>query len=81
MYAYFDAFSVSLDLQTGQSTGNWTAADVMLSSVTVSNITVGDSPSPTSVPEPSTWAMMLLGFAGGGFAGYRTSRKAASIAA
>jgi hypothetical protein len=81
MYAYFDAFSVSLDLQTGQSTGNWTAADVMLSSVTVSSITVGDSPSPTSVPEPSTWAMMLLGFAGLGFAGYRTSRKAASIAA
>jgi hypothetical protein len=32
----------------------------------------------TSVPEASTWAMMLLGFAGLGFAGYRTSRKAAS---
>lgn len=27
--------------------------------------------SPTTVPEPSTWAMMLLGFAGLGFAGYR----------
>jgi hypothetical protein len=26
------------------------------------------------VPEPSTWAMMLLGFAGFGFAGYRTRR-------
>ena len=25
----------------------------------------------TAVPEPSTWAMMLLGFAGLGFAGYR----------
>jgi hypothetical protein len=34
-----------------------------------------------SVPEPSTWAMMLVGFAGLGFASYRTSRKAASIAA
>ena len=33
-----------------------------------------------SVPEPSTWAMMLLGFAGLGFAGYRKTRKAASIA-
>jgi PEP-CTERM motif len=31
----------------------------------------------TAVPEPSTWAMMVLGFAGLGFAGYRTSRKAA----
>jgi PEP-CTERM motif len=28
------------------------------------------------VPEPSTWAMMLLGFAGLGFAGFRASRKA-----
>jgi hypothetical protein len=30
-----------------------------------------------SVPEPSTWALMLLGFAGLGFAGYRRSVKAA----
>ncbi|HEX9167481.1 MAG TPA: PEPxxWA-CTERM sorting domain-containing protein [Roseiarcus sp.] len=28
-----------------------------------------------SVPEPSTWAMMLLGFAGLGYAGYRRSRN------
>jgi hypothetical protein len=35
----------------------------------------------TAVPEPSTWAMMVLGFAGLGFAGYRASRKAVSIAA
>ena len=33
------------------------------------------------VPEPSTWAMMVLGFAGLGFAGYRASRKSASVAA
>jgi PEP-CTERM motif len=39
-------------------------------------VTVG-----SAVPEPSTWAMMLLGFAGLGFAGYRTSRKPISIAA
>jgi PEP-CTERM motif len=30
-----------------------------------------------AVPEPSTWAMMLLGFAGLGFAGYRRTRKPA----
>jgi hypothetical protein len=31
-----------------------------------------DPPDPTStVPEPSTWAMMLIGFVGLGFAGYR----------
>jgi hypothetical protein len=33
-----------------------------------------------TVPEPSTWAMMLLGFAGLGFSGYRASRKSASFA-
>jgi hypothetical protein len=31
-----------------------------------------------TVPEPSTWGMMVLGFAGLGFAGYRASRKSAS---
>jgi len=30
----------------------------------------------TVVPEPSTWAMMLLGFAGLGFAGYRKTNRA-----
>ena len=37
----------------------------------------------SGVPEPSTWAMMLLGFGGLGFAGYRRSRKsdAAPLAA
>ena len=33
-----------------------------------------------STPEPSTWAMMILGFAGLGFAGHRASRKAAVVA-
>jgi hypothetical protein len=33
----------------------------------------------SAIPEPSTWAMMLLGFAGVGFAGYRTSRRAAPV--
>jgi hypothetical protein len=34
----------------------------------------------SSVPEASTWAMLLLGFAGLGFAGYRVRRAAGSIA-
>jgi len=32
----------------------------------------------TSVPEPATWAMMLLGLAGLGFASYRRARELAS---
>jgi hypothetical protein len=32
------------------------------------------------VPEPGTWTMLLLGFAGLGFAGYRSSRKASAAA-
>jgi hypothetical protein len=33
------------------------------------------------VPEPSTWAMMLLGFAGVGFMAYRRKSKQALMAA
>ncbi len=32
-----------------------------------------------AVPEPSTWAMMLVGFAGLGFAGYRSTQRRAAI--
>jgi hypothetical protein len=34
----------------------------------------------SAVPEPSTWAMMLLGFAGLGYAGFRKARSVRSIA-
>ena len=34
---------------------------------------------PTAVPEPATWAMMVIGFAGLGFAGYRKARPAGSV--
>jgi probable HAF family extracellular repeat protein len=32
----------------------------------------------SSVPEPSTWAMMLVGFAGWGLAGYRRAKAASA---
>jgi PEP-CTERM motif len=36
----------------------------------------GDIPgNTTAVPEPSTWAMLLLGFAGLGYAGFRRGRR------
>jgi hypothetical protein len=34
----------------------------------------------TAVPEPSTWAMMILGFAGVGFMAYRRKAKPALMA-
>ena len=39
----------------------------------------GLSMSVSDAPEPSTWAMLLLGFAGLGFAGYRRARVAANV--
>ena len=41
---------------------------------------IADPPVP-GVPEPSTWAMMMLGFAGLAFASWRGSRKGAAFAA
>jgi hypothetical protein len=37
--------------------------------------TLPDGYSVAAVPEPSTWAMLLIGFAGIGFASYRRSRR------
>jgi probable HAF family extracellular repeat protein len=37
--------------------------------------TRGLPPSPAPIPEPSTWAMLLLGLGGLGFLGYRQTRK------
>jgi hypothetical protein len=51
------------------------------SQVGVGSWTTTESAGVAAVPEPSTWAMMLLGFAGFGFMGYRRkSRLALRIA-
>jgi len=34
----------------------------------------------TAIPEPSTWAMMILGFAGVGYMAYRRKSKPALMA-
>jgi hypothetical protein len=36
---------------------------------------------PAAVPEPSTWAMMLLGFVGLGYVGYRQAKTSAAALA
>jgi hypothetical protein len=51
---------------------------VVTSETTLDYVSAGVA---ASTPEPSTWAMMILGFAGLGFAGYRASRKAAAVGA
>ena len=41
---------------------------------------VNPSDCPSTVPDPSTWAMMRAGFAGLGLAGYRRATAAVFIA-
>jgi hypothetical protein len=45
------------------------------------NLSTGLTASISAVPESSTWAMMLLGFAGVGFVVYRRKSQPASVAA
>jgi hypothetical protein len=71
-----DATPASLGLTPGTYTYTWNSFPLRLSfqddSLTVK---IG------SIPEPSTWAMMLIGFACLGFAGYRAARESAGVAA
>jgi PEP-CTERM motif len=60
----------------------WTGVSVSLDDFVFGGsgtVTITET-SVTSTPEPSTWAMMLLGFAGLGFAGYRQRDKLAGAA-
>ena len=46
----------------------------------ISNPSGPPNPPPLSVPEPSTWAMLLLGFVGLSYAGYRKVRTRTAFA-
>jgi hypothetical protein len=46
----------------------------------LAGLTGTDFAATAAVPEPSTWAMMILGFAGVGFMAYRRSRKDQGLA-
>ena len=54
--------------------------DIIESDISNVSITVAAPPPPVATPEPSTWAMMLIGFAGVGFFSYQRRRVAASHA-
>ena len=71
--AVVDLFDNGVSPTTGVNYGGFGVA-VATSAISENYVAGGVT---ANLPEPSTWAMMLLGFAGLGFAGYRRSRKAA----
>ena len=66
----FKAFGTCLTVTCGPTTSG-APPFALLDSVALTTSTV---------PEPSSWAMMLVGFAGLGYAGFRSRRRAISIA-
>jgi hypothetical protein len=72
---YLGASIVSLGLAPGAYVATWGAGD-HADSFTVNVVT-----SPPLVPEPSTWAMMLIGFAGLGYAAARRKGAVRAISA
>jgi hypothetical protein len=64
---------ITFDLtNAGGATGVSFLAPSELNDFVVLNFSAG-------VPEPSTWAMMLIGFAGIGFAAYRRTKKSGAV--
>jgi len=62
--------SVSIALRTPASFESFFGKESVIYSYVPATVTRS-----SSIPEPSTWAMMLIGFAGLGFLGYRHTRK------
>jgi hypothetical protein len=63
------SYNFALNFQGG---GN-TAADFVVDNVSVSNV--------GTAPEPSTWAMMILGFTGVGFMAFRKRKNSSALTA
>jgi hypothetical protein len=75
---FFDDIAIGLQVSIGidQLHQGWFVT-LAKSSLSLDN---GGLPTPTpGVPEPSTWAMMILGFAGVGFMAYRRRDKTAML--
>jgi len=69
----FQEFSFTGTATSGSTILNFGLTDSALSGLDDVSVTA-------AVPEPSTWAMMLLGFAGVGFMAYRRKSNPASMA-
>ena len=78
-------FNYSFGLDAGK-TSDFLSIDTNAKLFTVGSLSVIDSKTfdlvgyAPAVPEPSTWAMMLLGFAGLGYAGFRSRKTSVSSA-
>ena len=83
-----DALGNETQIASGGSRGDYTAPDYTNGSLFVTqsdsilrlSLAGAGIGSPGSVPEPSTWVMMILGFAGVGFMAYRRKSKPALMA-
>jgi len=78
---HFTVTNISLaQLETANANGNIFVADILCGQTGCTGLTGPvDATMASAVPEPSTWAMMLLGFLGLGFA-FRQSRRKVSFA-
>jgi PEP-CTERM motif len=65
----FNAPAGPVTLEFRDTSSNTINADGLLDNISI-----------TAVPEPSTWAMMILGFAGIGYMTYRRKRQAPALA-
>jgi hypothetical protein len=80
-----DATFASLGVTPGVYTWTWGSgrdADsfrLIVAGAPLAQLASVDLPSVPSVPEPATWALMGVGFAGLGFARYRATRKSAAL--
>jgi hypothetical protein len=76
----YDTFAQTISTATGDKyTLDFTYANSPLNAP--SGLLVTTNAISSAVPEPSTWAMMILGFAGIGFMAYRRKSKPALMAA
>jgi hypothetical protein len=76
---YLDTFTVTVQRinGNGNGTGNGNGnGNHLLDPI---NFVQSDAILQAGVPEPSTWAMMLIGFAGLGFMAYRRTKKSAAV--
>lgn len=71
---------ISVNLAAEPWTSSFVNAAIFTGNNNLTGLTPYD-PQVAAVPEPSTWAMMILGFAGIGFLAYRRRNQAATLAA